>query len=60
MKINLIQIGILAGIVAIVMLYWSRMNEELVTESDAAPVSQLSFDEEVAKTPSETATFGMG
>ncbi|MGJ8655177.1 MAG: hypothetical protein ACSHX6_01900 [Akkermansiaceae bacterium] len=60
MKINLIQMGLLVGMGAIVIIFWSRMNEELVTESDTAPVSQLSFDEEVAKIPFETVTFGMG
>jgi len=58
MKINLTQVGLLAGMGAIVMLFWSKFNEELVVES--TPVSYLEFDEKIAKTPYKTATFGIG
>jgi len=39
-------------------MFRTRIKEELVIES--APISHLSFDEKIAKTPYETATFGMG
>lgn len=58
MKFNLTQIGILVGIGAILLICWSRVSEDLVTES--APVSHLGFDETVVKRPYETATFGIG
>jgi hypothetical protein len=58
MKLNLLLIAAILGIGALTIMFNTRPKEELVTES--APVSSLSFDEKIAKTPYETATFGMG
>jgi len=59
MKIKLLPIILYVGLGLIIfMLFKSRISEDLVIES--APVSTLSFDEEVSKIPFETATFGMG
>ncbi len=58
MKSKLHYLFLALAVGTIIMLFKSRTSEELVTES--TPVSTLNFDTEVAKTPFETATFGMG
>ena len=58
MKFKPLLIAIILCIGALTIMLNTRPKEELVTES--SPVSNLSFDEKVAKTPYETATFGMG
>ncbi len=42
-------IAFILGIGALTIMFNTRIKEELVTES--APVSSLSFDEKIAKTP---------
>ncbi len=58
MNPKLLLIALILGVGALTIMFRTRITEELVTES--APVSSLSFDEKIAATPYETATFGMG
>jgi len=58
MKSKLLLTALILGVGALTIMFRTRIKEELVIES--APISHLSFDEKIAKTPYETATFGMG
>ncbi len=58
MKSKLLLIVLISGVGVLTIMFRTRIKEELVIES--VPVSSLSFDEKIAKTPYETATFGMG
>jgi len=52
------QISLLLGMIAVILIGRFAFNEELVVESE--PVSYMKYDAEIAKTPYETITFGMG
>jgi len=60
MKFKLHHLFILLGIGILIMIFKSRSSEDLVTETDSAPISTFNFDAKIAKIPFETATFGMG
>ena len=58
MKLNTLIFFAILGIGALTIMFNTRTKEKLVTES--TPISNLTFDEKIAKTPYETASFGMG
>ena len=58
MKTKPLYILLIIGLGALIIMFKTRATETLVTES--APISNLGYDEKMAKTPYETATFGMG
>ena len=58
MSFKNVQISLLLGMIAVILIGRFAFNEELVVESE--PVSYMNYDVEIAKTPYETITFGMG